>query len=198
MTKIALTLIAGLALLPPTATAQVRDANSLLRGQIQALSGAGFSGMTDIQVPRTPAVAAMSPATPQADETAVALTALIKAAQVKDALLGHTVRAMGFDFNDKDFPVKGIAMQQDGNISRFFSVTEFRGKTDIIMEELQIIDGKRVLWSYLLSPSGVLETAVLTRKVDGKRQADIIPAPEAQEGFQKLLGFWMRYYRDNL
>ncbi|OFX10924.1 MAG: hypothetical protein A2516_07410 [Alphaproteobacteria bacterium RIFOXYD12_FULL_60_8] len=190
----ALTLIAGLAFLPLTASAQVRSADSILRGQIQALHGAGFSGMTDVQMPSAPTTAATFPVLAQADETAEALTVLIKAAQVKDGLVGDTVRAMGFDFKDKTFPVKGITMQQDGSTTRFFSVTAFRDKTDIIMEELQIIDGKKVLRSYLMSPSGVLETAVLTKK----RQADIIPAQEAQEGFQKLLGFWMRYYRDNL
>jgi len=195
MNRSTLTLIAGLAFVPLTATAQVRDANSILRGQIQALQAAGFSGMTEVPVPHAPATARTLLVSAQVDETTEALAAL-GASQINVTLTGETARTLGFDFNGDHLPAKGYVTPTDQPIIRYFSATTFRGKTDIIISEVR--KETREFRSYLVSPDGTLEAAAVTRKVNGKFQAERIPVSEAQAGCRNLLEFWTSYYREKL
>lgn len=189
------TIIAGLAFLPLTASAQVRDANSILRGQIHALQMAGFSGMTEVQVPQAPATARSLPVSVQVDETTEALVTL-GASPHDVTLIGETARTLGFDFNGDQLPGKGYATPKDQPTVRYFSATTFRGKTDIVISEG--IKETRELRSYLISPDGTLVAAAVTRKVNGKFQVERISNSEAQAGYRSLLEFWLRYYRENL
>ncbi|OGR98496.1 MAG: hypothetical protein A2V88_05995 [Elusimicrobia bacterium RBG_16_66_12] len=196
MTRRTLLLIAGLAFAPLAASAQVRDANSILRGQIQALRAAGFSGMTEVQVPQAPATARTLSVSAQVDETAEALAALSRAAQTKVNLIDETLRALGFDFNGGVSLDKGIPRQPFPGGIRFFTVTTARGNPEIIIEEFD--KAKQELRSYLITSDGNLVAAAMTRKVNGKFQAEKITISEAQTGCRNLLEFWTRYYRDNL
>lgn len=196
MTKRTLLFVAGLAFAPLAASAQVRDANSILRGQIQALRAAGFSGMTEVQMPQAPATARTVSVSAQIDETAEALAGLSRAAQTTVNLIHETLRTLGFDFNGDLFPAKGIARQPFPSGIRFFAVTTLRGSSEIIIEEFD--KARQELRSYLITSDGNLVAAAMTRKVSGKFQAEKIPAAEAQAGCRNLLEFWTRYYRENL
>ncbi|OGS00550.1 MAG: hypothetical protein A2V88_05625 [Elusimicrobia bacterium RBG_16_66_12] len=196
MTRNTLMIIAGLAFAPLSASAQVRAANSILRGQIQALSAAGFSGMAEVQMPQAPATARTLSVSAQVDETAEALASLSRAAQTNVVLIGATVRTLGFDFDDGPFPARGIERQPSAGGLRFFAVTTFRGNPEIIIEEFD--KARQELRSYLITSNGNLVAAAMTRKISGKFQAEKIPTSEAQTGCRNLLEFWTRYYRDNL
>lgn len=197
MTRNMLIIIAGLAFAPSAASARLGDANMVLRGQIQALQAAGFSGMMEVEIPRAP-TASVFPVSAQSDETPDVLAALRHAAKVDRELIGETVRALGFGYSGEDFPVKGIATPKDQAIVRFFSVTEFRGTAEIIIEEIRSVAGRKELRSYLISTTGTLGAAAVTRKVDGRFVTEKIPVSEAQAGCRDLLDFWTRYYRENL
>jgi hypothetical protein len=198
MTAPALTFIAGLVLAPLAAAAQPGDANSVLRGQIQALQVGGFLGMPEIQMPQAPGTVRAIPVSVQSNETTEALWALILGAQKDVDLNGATVRALGFDFNGDQFPTKGYFTPKDTIVRRYFTVTSLRGKTDIIISEFRKIDDRKEMLSYLISPDGTLEAAAVTRKKDGKFQAERIAVSEAQAGCRELLEFWTQYYRENL
>jgi len=196
MIKTALTLVAGLAFAPLAASAQLGNANAVLRGQIQALQAAGFTGMAEVAMPQVPAAVRALPVSAQADETTETLAALIRGAQVDRTLNGETMRLLGFKFNGDFLPVKGYDQQEDQTVTTKFSVTMFRGKTDIIISHG--IKATREGWSYLISPEGVLEAAVVTRTVNGKFQRESIPVSQAQAGSREMIQFWIRYYRENL
>lgn len=196
MTRFALMLVTGLALAPLAASAQPRDAGAALRGQLQALQAGGFSGMAEVQMPQAPAAARALPVSVQADETTEALTALSRAAQTSVNLIDETVRTLGFDFNGGIFPAKGIERQSFTNGIRFFAVTTVRGRTEIIIEEFN--KAKQELQSYLITSDGSLAAAAMTKKINGRFQAEKTPAAEAQAGCRELLEFWKRYYRENL
>lgn len=196
MTRTALTLVAGLALAPLAAWAQPRDAGAALRGQIQALQAGGFLGMAEVQMPKAPAAAKALPVSVQTDETTEALAALILAAQTDGNLIAETIRALGFDFNGDAFPAKGIEKQPSSQGNRYFSVTTVRGRTEIIMQGFD--KAKQELRAYLITSDGSLVSAAVTKKINGKFQADKTPVSEAQTGCRELLEFWTRYYRENL
>lgn len=196
MIKTALTVVAGLVFAPLVAFAQPRNANAVLRGQIQALQVAGFSGMAEIALPQAPAAMRALPVSAQADETREALAALIRGAQADQTLNAEGMRALGFNFNGDHFPAKGYAKPENQPVKTMFSTTTFRGKTDIIIS--QGIDATREVRTYLISPEGVLEAAAATRKVNGKSQAESIPVSQAQADSSEMIQFWVRYYRENL
>lgn len=196
MTQKILIFVAGLAFAPLTASAQVRDANSILRGQIQALKAAGFSGMTEVQMPQAPTTARTLSVSAQVDETAEALAALSRTAQKKANLINETLQALGLDLNGRTSLDRAIERQPFPGGIRFFTVTTIRGNPSIIIEEFE--KASQELRSYLITSDGNLVAAALTRKVSGKFQAEKVPTSEAQAGYRNLLEFWMRYYRDNL
>lgn len=194
MTGRTLTIIAGLAFAPFRASAQPGNANAILREQIQALRSSGFSGTVEIPMPQTPIAMKAVPASPQVDITTEALEALIREAQVSVSLYDETTEALGFSV--KPLPAKGFSTPKDQTVIRYFAVTTSRGKTDIIISEGS--KETKELRSCLISSGGILEAAVVTKKVGGKVVADKIPSTEAQAGCRELLEFWTRYYRDNL
>ena len=196
MIKTALTLVAGLAFAPLAAYAQPGNANAVLRGQIHALQAAGFSGMADVALPQAPAVVGVLPVSAQADESTEALAALIRGAQPGSTLNGEGIRALGFNFSGDKLPVNGYGWAENQSLKTMFSITTFRGKTDIIIS--QGIKATRELRSYLISPEGVLEAAAVTRKVNGILQSESIPVSQAQAGSREMIQFWVRYYRENL
>ncbi|UPT75874.1 MAG: hypothetical protein M0D55_09505 [Elusimicrobiota bacterium] len=196
MINIALTVVAGLAFAPLAASAQPGNANVVLRGQMQVLQAAGFSGMAEVAMPQAPAAVRVLPVSAQADETSEALAALIRGALLDGTLNGEGVRALGFNFKGDLFPVKSYAKPADQTVITIFSVTTFRGKTDIIIS--QGIKETREVRNYLISPEGVLEAASVWRKVNGSSQAESIPVSQAQAGSREMIQFWVRYYRENL
>lgn len=198
MTRSALMIITGFAFAPLMAAAQPGNTNAVLREQIQALSASGFSGMTEIQVPQAPATMKGVPASVHVDETTEALAALRRESKEDTGLGGETARALGFNFNGELLPVKYIVTPKDHDVIRFFNVTKFRGTTDIIIQEVRKVDGRKEMRSYLISMNGILEAAAITVKVNGKYPADKIPVSAAQAGYRELLEFWTRYYRENL
>lgn len=196
MIKTALTVVVGLAFAPLAASAQPGNANAALHAQIQALQRAGFSGMTEVQIPQAPVAVKVLLVSAQADETTEALAALIRGAQLDGTLHGEAIRALGFNFNGDKFPIKGYDKPENQPVMTVFSITTFRGKTDIIIWEG--INATKEVRSYLISPEGVLEAAAVTRKVNGKSQAEKIPVSQAQAGSREMIQFWVRYYRENL
>lgn len=196
MIKTALTFVAGLVFAPLAAFAQPGNTNAVLRSQIQSLQAAGFSGTAEVAIPQAPAAVGALPVSVQADETTEALAALVRGAQRDGTLNGEAMRALGFNFNGDKFPVKGYAKPENQPVLTAFSITTFRGKTDIIITEG--ISATREVRSYLISPEGILEAAVVTRKVNGISQSEKIPVATAQAGYRELLKFWTRYYRENL
>lgn len=196
MIKTALTVVAGLAFAPLAASAQPGNTDAVLRGQIQSLQAAGFSGMAEVAMPQAPAAVRALPVSAQADETMEALTALIRGAQRDGTLNGEAMRLLGFKFNGDFLPVKGYDQQEDQTVITKFSVTTFRGKPDIIISHG--IKATREGRSYLISSEGVLEAAVVTKTVNGKFQRESIPVSQAQAGSREMIEFWIRYYRENL
>jgi len=195
MNRITLTITAGLIIAPLVASAQPRDGNAMLRGQIQALGAAGFSGMTEIQVP-APATTKIVLVSVQADETTDALAGLIRKAKIPTTFDGETMRVLGIDFDGEKLLTTGIDKQKHPGGIYFFSVTNARGKTEILMAGFDSAKQERP--TYLVSTDGTLVAAAITRKLNGKFQAERIPVSEAQAAYKELLEFWMRYYRDNL
>lgn len=192
----ALPLVAALALTPMVASAGIGNAETILGGSLKALQGAGFEGIHDIPVPSAlPAVAAFRVAA-RADETAEALAALTARTSILDgngSAIGETVRKLGFAFDGDEFPTKNFS--SDGNN---FAVTSYRGKVELILQEVLRVDGKKRLRSCLLSADGTLQAAAVTRKENGRFIADAVPPAEAQAPCRALLDFWVQYYRDNL
>ncbi|MBI4371771.1 MAG: hypothetical protein HY552_05690 [Elusimicrobia bacterium] len=189
----------GLAFMPIMAFSQARDPKSLLKGSIEALRRAGFPGTQEIQVPPPPsAVPASRVADEATDETMEALAALVAEVQKsprEGSVIGETLRKLGVDFAGDKLLVQNFFKR---NVQRIFSVTSFRGRTDIILDEGIKAGGRKEIRSYLLSPMGVLEAAAVTTKRDGKFYAERIPNEDAQEGFRAQLRFWTQYYRDHL
>lgn len=198
MTRTTLTIIAGLAFLPLTVSAQPGQANAILREQIQALRASGFSGMTDIQVPQAPAAVQVTPASVQGDETTEALAALRRESKQDTTVSGEVARALGFAFIGESFPAKWITSPKEADVIRIFTVTTVRGASDIILGEVRKVGERKEIRSYLISTNGTLEAATVTVKVNGKLQSEKVPVANAQAGCRELLGYWTRYYRENL
>lgn len=198
MTGSTLTIIAGLVFAPLAASAQSGNANAALSGQMQALRASGFLGLAEIQVPQATADVKATPASVQVDETAEALAALSREVKEESSQDGETARALGFNFNGDLLPTKYIVTPKVQDVTRFFSITTFRGTADIIIQEIRKVDGRKELRSYLITSTGSLEAAALTVKINGKVQAERISGSQAQAGCRELLEFWTRYYRDNL
>lgn len=196
MTRFSLTLAAGLALAPVMASARPGDAGAALRAHVQALHAGGFPGMAAAQVPQAPAEAIAVPTSAQADETAEALAALSRASQKSESMVDETARALGFDLNGGKLMVNSIERQPFANGIRVFSVATIRGKTGIVIQEFN--KPKQELRSYLITSDGSLEAAAVTKKMNGKFQAEKIAVSGAQAGCSELLEFWMRYYHENL
>lgn len=187
-----------LAFAPLGASAQPRNANAMLREQIQALGASGFSGMAEIQVPQAPATMKGASVSVQADKTTEALAALRREAKTEMNLTPENARALGFNFTGERFPVMNITTPKDQDVIRLFNVTTVRGTTDFIVQDFRRVNGRQELRSYLISDNGVLESAALTVKVNGKILAEKIPVAAAQAGCREQLEFWKRYYRENL
>lgn len=199
MTGRTLTIIASLAFAPLSVSAQAGNANTALRQQIQALGAAGFSGMTELRAPQSPPAAMnAAPAAAQPDETTETLAALRREAKEETGLGGETARALGFDFNGELLPTKYLVSPKVQDVIRYFSVTTFRGQSDVIIQEIRKVDGRKEMRSYLIAMNGALEAAALTVKVNGKYPAEKIPVADAQAGCRELVEFWTRYYRENL
>lgn len=193
-------LIALLVCLPLTAAAQVRDAGALLRGRIEALGQAGFAGMQDVPMPQAPSAVPAAPLSAPADETTQAIVALIDVVQksgVESKSVGDTLRKLGVAFDGEFFLAKNVKGTDPATIN-LFSVTAARGKTDILLETVVKVDGKKQLRSYLISADGKLLGAAVTRKENGAYLAESVPVAEAEAGYREQLDFWMRYYRANL
>lgn len=193
-------LIALLVCLPLTAAAQVRDAGALLRGRIEALGQAGFAGMQDVPMPKAPSAVPAAPLSAPADETTQAIAALIDVVQksgVESKSVGDTLRKLGVAFDGEFFLAKNVKGTDSATIN-LFSVTIARGKTDILLETVVKVDGKKQLRSYLISADGKLLGAAVTRKENGAYLAESVPLAEAESGYREQLDFWMRYYRANL
>lgn len=193
-------LIAMLVCLPLTAAAQVRDASSLLRGRIEALGQAGFAGMQDVRMPTVPSAVPATPSATPADETVQAIAALVDVVQKSGAeskSIGDTLRKLGVAFDGEFFLAKNVKGTNPATIN-LFSVTTSRGKTDILLETVVKVDGKKQLRSYLISADGKLLGAAITRKENGAFVAESVPLAEAAPGYREQLDFWVRYYRANL
>lgn len=191
-------IIAGLAFFPFVASAQPGRANAILLEQIQAMRGSGFSGMADIQVPQAPVAMQGAPAAIKVDETSEALASLSRASIIESRFSGEVARALGINFIGEEFPAKKLIAPKDQDVVRVFNVTTVRGATDIIIEEVRKAGDRKELRSYLVSTNGNLEAATVTVKVNGKLQSEKVPVADAQAGCRELLGYWTRYYRDNL
>ncbi len=192
-------LIAVLALAPMTATAQVRDAGSLLRGSMHALGEAGFARMQDIPMPQAPSAMSASPAAAAVDETSQAFVALVEAVQkigIESFSTGAVLRKVGLAFVGETYPLKVIKVADPD--MRYFTVTAARGQNDILLEAIKKVDGKKQQRSYLISSDGRLLGAAVSWKENGLILTESIPLTDAEAGYREQLEFWMRYYRANL
>ncbi len=193
-------LIVALASLPLTATAQVRDAGTLLRGQTEALEQAGFAGMRGIPMPQAPSAVPAAPQSTPADETTQAIATLIEVVQKSGAemqSIGDVLRKLGVAFDGESFLAKNIKAT-DAASTNLFSVTAARGKTDIILVTLVRVNGKKQLRYYLISADGRLLGAAVTRKENEAYVSESVPLAQAEAGYREQLDFWLRYYRANL
>lgn len=193
-------LLAVLAFLPMAAAAQVRDAGTLLRGPMQALGQAGFAGMQDIPMPQAPNAVSAAPVSAPADETTQAIAALIDAVQksgTESKSIGETLRKLGVPYADEFFLAKNIKATESDSI-KLFTTTAVRGKTDIILEVVVKVSGKKELRSYLISADGKLLGAAVSRKENGAYVSESVSLTDAEAGYREQLDFWMQYYRANL
>jgi hypothetical protein len=170
-----------------------------MQGAVQALKAAGLPAVPGAQFIKVQAPTPDSSV--PLNETAKALSALVGVAQKQtrgpDFLIA-TAKALGFIFEGDSFPVGSIPSQKDGGIIRYFSIAQYHGKDEIIIDEIRRIDGRKELRSYWITPAGELQAAALTVKVNGSYVAQKVPADDAQTGCRALLEYWVQYYRDNL
>ena len=194
MTKGSFLIIAGLTLIPSAASARADAPNAA--ALVRQLSG-GWPGMSASALPQAPGIPAfvvVAGGGSGSEEVSQALAALIEEATEKSSCIGETVRRLGFQFKGQELAVDAINSVKH----KHFAVTKFRGKTEIIIGEFSDAAGKNELRSYLLSTQGVLKAAALTTKPDGRFKAVEIDLTTAKPEFDRLLKFWIQYYRDNL
>lgn len=169
-----------------------------LKNSLGSLHAAGFVGADTMAVPAAPAaVKADSSRAQSTTDTAGTLNAFaneVIAQPLDGGLDGRISRLFGFSpepgssWGAEDImPLPGVSRKKASTgESKSFYATRGRGSLEIIIGYLT----PTTLYAYLVSVDGqLLAAATSTRE-----GATTVPLAEAQAGFQKELGFWIRQY----
>lgn len=186
--------------MPLAASALPPQANNILSGSLRTLRGAGFAGLDAVESVPTPVAipAARAAAAATSDDSQVALTALIQAAEAQSESIGFIPEeavALGFQ---KDILARSLGKQSTADTFRHFQIAKYQGETVIVFAVFS--KAAKELRSYRTSATGILEAAVVTTKSNGVYHAATISLPNSDvtADFQEQVRFWTQYYNDHL